>query len=48
MPTRRARGGDRAAARRNRAQVPAAASEAFAERGLEVPLGEIAPGGSRR
>ncbi|TWF91516.1 TetR/AcrR family transcriptional regulator [Kitasatospora viridis] len=35
-------GGDRAAARRNRATVLSAAGEAFAERGLDVPLSEIA------
>ncbi|MGW1179441.1 TetR/AcrR family transcriptional regulator [Kitasatospora sp. NPDC002543] len=35
-------GGDRADARRNRARVLAAAGEAFAERGLDVPLGEVA------
>ncbi|MEU1286619.1 TetR/AcrR family transcriptional regulator [Kitasatospora sp. NPDC005856] len=35
-------GGDRADARRNRARVLAAAGEAFAERGLDVPLGDIA------
>ncbi|MFC4326965.1 TetR/AcrR family transcriptional regulator [Streptomyces andamanensis] len=35
-------GGDRADARRNRARVLAAAGKAFAERGLDVPLGEIA------
>ncbi|MDY0813751.1 helix-turn-helix domain-containing protein [Kitasatospora purpeofusca] len=34
--------GDRSDARRNRARVLAAAGEAFAERGLDVPLGEIA------
>ncbi|MET8697859.1 helix-turn-helix domain-containing protein [Kitasatospora sp. NPDC004723] len=34
--------GDRADARRNRAKVLAAAGEAFAEQGLDVPLGEIA------
>ncbi|WP_232734019.1 TetR/AcrR family transcriptional regulator [Kitasatospora sp. CB02891] len=35
-------GGDRADARRNRAKVLAAAGEAFAEHGLDVPLGDIA------
>ncbi|MET9074434.1 TetR/AcrR family transcriptional regulator [Streptomyces sp. NPDC004232] len=35
-------GGDRADARRNRAKVLSAAGEAFAEQGLDVPLGEIA------
>ncbi|MER5350935.1 TetR/AcrR family transcriptional regulator [Kitasatospora sp. NPDC002551] len=35
-------GGDRADARRNRARVLAAAVEAMAELGLDVPLGEIA------
>ncbi|SDS96885.1 transcriptional regulator, TetR family [Streptomyces sp. TLI_053] len=34
--------GDRSDARRNRARVLAAAAEAFAERGLDVPLGDIA------
>ncbi|MFF7454452.1 TetR/AcrR family transcriptional regulator [Kitasatospora sp. NPDC008115] len=37
-----ATGGDRADARRNRAKVLAAAAEAMAERGIDVPLGEIA------
>ncbi|MFF0392333.1 TetR/AcrR family transcriptional regulator [Kitasatospora sp. NPDC004615] len=35
-------GGDRADARRNRAKVLSAAGEAFAEHGLDVPLGDIA------
>ncbi|MFF2950247.1 TetR/AcrR family transcriptional regulator [Kitasatospora sp. NPDC057965] len=35
-------GGDRVDARRNRAKVLSAAGEAFAEQGLDVPLGEIA------
>ncbi|MFB6894412.1 TetR/AcrR family transcriptional regulator [Kitasatospora sp. NPDC056327] len=35
-------GGDRADARRNRARVMTAAGDAFAEQGLDVPLGEIA------
>lgn len=35
-------GGDRADARRNRARVLAAAGEAFAAQGLDVPLSEIA------
>ncbi|WP_328953115.1 TetR/AcrR family transcriptional regulator [Kitasatospora purpeofusca] len=34
--------GDRSDARRNRARVLSAAGEAFAERGLDVPLGDIA------
>ncbi|MFD4907665.1 TetR/AcrR family transcriptional regulator [Kitasatospora purpeofusca] len=34
--------GDRSDARRNRAKVLSAAGEAFAERGLDVPLGDIA------
>ncbi|MFE2107475.1 TetR/AcrR family transcriptional regulator [Kitasatospora sp. NPDC059463] len=34
--------GDRADARRNRAKVLAAAADAMAEQGLDVPLGEIA------
>ena len=34
--------GDRADARRNRARVLAAAGEAFAEYGLDIPLGEVA------
>ncbi|NUR95518.1 MAG: TetR/AcrR family transcriptional regulator [Kribbellaceae bacterium] len=35
-------GGDRADARRNRIKMLAAAGEAFAQHGLDVPLGEIA------
>ncbi|MFC5665204.1 TetR/AcrR family transcriptional regulator [Kitasatospora misakiensis] len=35
-------GGDRADARRNRAKVLAAAVEAMAEQGFDVPLGEVA------
>ncbi|MFF0268002.1 TetR/AcrR family transcriptional regulator [Kribbella sp. NPDC004536] len=35
-------GGDRADARRNRAKMLSAAGEAFAQQGLDVPLGEIA------
>ncbi|MFE7558357.1 TetR/AcrR family transcriptional regulator [Kitasatospora sp. NPDC057500] len=35
-------GGDRADARRNRAKVLAAAGQAIAEQGLDVPLGDIA------
>ncbi|MFE4513127.1 TetR/AcrR family transcriptional regulator [Kitasatospora sp. NPDC056783] len=35
-------GGERADARRNRAKVLAAAGEAFAEHGIDVPLGEVA------
>lgn len=42
MTTTTTSGGDRADARRNRAKMLSAAGEAFAQQGLDVPLGEIA------